>query len=179
MEAIQGGYPGLVVMLTFGPSLPRRDMIRSGKSLADVEYGLLVPFLDGMVEAVRGRTRIVDGFELSYGYKTPREFEEGYRLMTEGVAPIVADPAAYRRVVSPGFGIWLDYDWRKKGWDVVDTSKNYFTPAGFEASVRSALQRSDEFVWIYSETPRWWSAEGGSVKLPAAYDEAVRRARQD
>ncbi len=178
MAAVQDGYPDLVVVLTFGPSLPRREMLRSSKPLAEVEYGLLVPFLDGMVEAVRGKTRIVDGFELSYGYKADRQFDEGRELMTEGVAPIVADPPSYRRVVSPAFGIWLDYDWRKTGWDVADPSRNYFTPAGFEASVRAALERSDEFVWIYSETPRWWSAEGGPVKLPAAYEEALRRSRR-
>ncbi|HEY2159567.1 MAG TPA: hypothetical protein VGH33_28340 [Isosphaeraceae bacterium] len=178
MTAIQDGYPDLVVLLTFGPSLPRRQMLRSGKPLAEVEYGLLVPFLDGMIESARGKARIVDGFELSYGYKMPREFDQGRTLMTEGVAPIVADPAAYRRVVSPGFGIWLDYDWRKIGWDVTNPSKNYFTPAGFEASVRAALERSDEFVWIYTDTPRWWSADGGPVKLLAAYDEALRRSRR-
>lgn len=178
MRAFQDGYPDLVVFLTFGPSLPRRQMLRGGKPLADVEYGLLAPFLDGMVEATEGRARIVDGFELSYGFRSLREFEEGYRLMTEGVAPIVADPAAYRRVVSPGFGLWLDNDWRKKGWDVGDPSKNFFTPEAFEASVRSALERSDEFVWIYTETPRWWSPGGGPVKLPSAYDAALRRARR-
>lgn len=178
MGAFQEGSPDLVVMLTFGPSLTRRQMLRGAKPLSEVEYGLLVPFIDGMVEASRGRTRIVDGFELSYGFKTPRDFEEGYRLMTEGVAPIVADAASYRRAVSSGFGIWLDNDWRRKGWDVADPSKNFFTPESFESSVRAALERSDEFVWIYTETPRWWSAGGGPVKLPAAYDAALRRARR-
>lgn len=178
MRAFQDGYPGLIVFLTFGPSLPRRQMLREGKPLPDTEYGLLVPFLDGMVEAAEGRSRIVDGFELSYGFKTRREFEDGYRLMTEGVAAIVADPAAYRRVVSAGFGLWLDHDWRKSGWDVADPAKNYFTPESFEASVRAALGRSDEFVWIYAETPRWWSPDVGPIKLPIAYDAALRRARR-
>ena len=84
MGAFQEGFPDLVVLMTFGPSLPRRQMLRGGKPLSDVEYGLLVPFVDGMVEAARGKTRIVDGFEPSYGFKTAREFEDGYRLMTEG-----------------------------------------------------------------------------------------------
>jgi hypothetical protein len=33
-------------------------------------------------------------------------------------------------------------------------------------------------VWIYTEQPRWWSAEGKTVKLPEPYAEAVRRARK-
>ena len=154
MRAFQDGYPDLVVLLTFGPSLPRRQMLRAGNPLADVEYGLLAPFLDGMVEAAEGRARIVDGFELSYGFKTPREFEEGYRLMTEGVAPIVADPAAYRRVVSPGFGLWLDNDWRKKGWDAVRTEplKNYFHPEGVRR--RASARRSGGRTSSSGSTPR-------------------------
>jgi hypothetical protein len=44
--------------------------------------------------------------------------------------------------------------------------------------VREALERSDEYVWVYSETPRWWSQEGKPVKLPEAYSAALRRARK-
>lgn len=50
--------------------------------------------------------------------------------------------------------------------------KNHFTPDEFEAAVRAALQRSDEYVWVYTEQPRWWTNE----KLPAAYVEAVEQA---
>jgi hypothetical protein len=71
----------------------------------------------------------------------------------------------------------MDQDWRKNGWDVDDVSKNYFTPETFETSVRIALATADEFVWIYTETPRWWSDLGGPVKLPPAYAEALRKAR--
>jgi len=70
------------------------------------------------------------------------------------------------RFFSFGFGIWIDYDWRKKGWDDQDVSKNYYTPEGFEKTVSTALKTADEYVWIYTETPRWWSAEGKTVKLP-------------
>jgi hypothetical protein len=178
MSSIQDAFPDLVVFLTFGTSLPARDLLRSGKPLEAGEYGLLAPFVDGLVEAARGKTRIVDGFELSYSYKTKARFDEGYRLMTESVAPIVADPAAYSRVISRGFGLWLDYDWRVKGWDVQEPSKNYFSPETFETSIRAALERSDEYVWVYSEMPRWWSPAGGPVKLPKSYDDALRRARR-
>jgi hypothetical protein len=56
---------------------------------------------------------------------------------------------------------------------VDDFSKNHFTPAEFEAAVRSALEVSDEYVWIYTEQPRWWTSE----RLPAAYIDALRSAR--
>ena len=177
MSAFQGGFPDLTVFLTFGHSLPRRESDGGRKPLSACDYGLLAPFLDGMVAAARGKARLVDGFEPSYGYREKARFDSAYRLMKEGVLPIVADPDGYRRVVSAGFGLWMDHDWRKLGWDASDPSKNYFTPEGFGSSLRWALERSDRYVWIYTETPRWWSEEGDRVKLPDAYDRAIRRAR--
>jgi hypothetical protein len=147
------------------------------KPLADCDYGLLAPFLDGMIAAARGDTTLVDGFELSYGYKEPARFEAAYQLMKQGVLPIVADPKQYARVVRAGFGLWLDYDWRARGWDASDAARNYFTPVAFEASLKTALERSDQYVWIYTETPRWFSENDQRVKLPEAYVEAIERAR--
>jgi hypothetical protein len=69
----------------------------------------------------------------------------------------------------------MDEDWRKYGWDTNDFSKNYFTPDAFATSADAALQTADEYVWIYTETPRWWSNVGKPEKLPAAYDAALRR----
>jgi hypothetical protein len=88
----------------------------------------------------------------------------------------VSDADKYLRFCSLGFGLWLDDDWRKRGWETEAVEKNYFPPDVFEAAVREALFACDEYVWIYSETPRWWSADGRPVKLPAAYDAALRRA---
>lgn len=178
MEALQEGFPGLTVLLTFGYSLPWMESEGGRKPLAECRYGLLAPFLDGMVEAARGATRLVDGHELSYGYRDPALFGAAYRTMKEGLLPLVADDGKYLRHVSAGFGIWMDYDWRRHGWRTDQVDGNYFTPQALEASVRGALQAADEYVWIYSETPRWWTEEGGPRDLPPPYEAAIRRARR-
>ncbi len=177
MEAFQKGCPDLTVFLAFGYSLPWIESSAGRGSLADCHYGLLAPFLDGMVEAAKGRTRLIDGNESSYGYKTPERFTSASRAMKQDLLPIVNDPQKYQRLFSFSFGLWMDKDWRKVEWDETDFSKNYFSPEVFEASVRQALAVADEYVWIYSETPRWWSKEGKPIKLPEAYDGAIRRAR--
>jgi hypothetical protein len=179
MRAFHEGYPGITLFLTFGYSLPWQETRGGSRPLSDCNYGLLAPFLDGMIEAARGRDRIVDGFELSYGYKTGEQFAAGRKMMKQGVLPIVLDAEKYRHVFSSGFGIWMDFDWRKKGWDADDPSKNYFSPELFCASVHEALREADEFVWIYSETPRWWSDAGAPVKLPEAYETALRKVRNE
>jgi len=178
MEAFQEGYPGLTVFLTFGHSLPFVQAGGKKEKLPDASYGLLAPFLDGMIEAARDRAKLVDGHELSYGYKEPGRFEAAYRMMSQDVLPIVSDVGKYRRVYSFGFGIWMDHDQRKLGWNSEDPSKNYFTPELLEGAVRKAMQTSDEYVWVYTEIPRWWSDGGGRVKLPQGYADALARARR-
>src|SRR6185503_15179576 len=61
MEAFQEGYSGLVVFLTFGYGLPWVQTASGAKPLADADYGLLAPFLDGMIAAAEGKTRVVEG----------------------------------------------------------------------------------------------------------------------
>jgi len=177
MEAFQEGYPDLTVFLTFGHCLPWGESQGGKKPLADVGYGLLAPFCDGLVEGVHGKTILVDGHEYSYHYRDVAQYDKAYKAMSQDLLVIVKDPEKYKQVVSLGFGIWMDDNWRKWGWDENDVSKNYFTPEVFEACVRKALDTSDEYVWIYTEQPRWWS-DKGPQKVPAAYDAALRRAKQ-
>src|SRR5213078_4722103 len=95
MEAFQKDYPGLPIFLTFGYSLPWLESGAGKGSLADCHYGLLAPFLVGMVEAAKGRTRLIDGNENSYGYKTPERFTNSWRAMKQELSPIVNDPQKY------------------------------------------------------------------------------------
>lgn len=177
MEAFQQELPDLVVFMTWSYSLPFRQTNGDQKNLVQVEYGLLKPFLDGMFDAARGKTKIVDGFESSYGYKTQRQFNEVRTTMKQSILPWMPDRERYLNHSSLGFGLWLDNDWRKTGWNETESSKNYFTPQQFEVSLKNALAASDEYVWIYTEKPRWWSApEGRQVALPIEYDQAVRHA---
>src|SRR3954469_11087806 len=129
MEAFQAGYPNLVVFLTFGYRLPWDESRHGRIPLAECHYGLLAPFLDGMFAAARGKTIFVDGHETAYSWREPEKFAEGYKETEDRLLPIVSDEERYHQFVSIGFGLWLDHDWRKRGWSE-DASKNYFTPEG-------------------------------------------------
>jgi hypothetical protein len=178
MTAFQEGHPDLTLMLTFGPSLVWNESRGGTKPLEECRYGLLVPFVDGLIDAVKGNSEIVDGFEPSYGYREPASFEKAFELMTRKAPGLMSDPPAYRRIISAGFGLWLDYDWRKKGWKTDTIEANYFSPERFQTALRSALYWSDEYVWIYTEKPRWWTSDGKLLDLPDAYVQAIRRARE-
>lgn len=178
MTAIAAELTRPVILLTFGYTLPWKQSEEGKQPLADVSYGLLAPFLDGMLDAAPAGAVLVDGYELSYGYREPAAFVRARRQIKRDVFPIVAEPQRYAAHMQAGFGIWLDYDWRRRGWNVEQLEKNYFTPAGFETSVAAAWSASDRYVWIYTETPRWWTREQGSQALPPAYGVALRRVKQ-
>ena len=122
------------------------------------EYNLLPAFYDGLLEALPSGATLVDGFELAYAYKEPRQFAAGYRQIQEAVK-ISEVPDHYRTKVKAGFGLWIDYlknphyftaeefrqavsaHWRK----ATDTSGfivrsfGFFPPSGVERSHIEAL----------------------------------------
>lgn len=176
MRAFQDEFPDLTILMTWAHSLPYEQADKDLTNLPKRSYGLLAPFTDGLIDAAEGKTKIVDGYESAYGFLSAAQFAAARRFMTEGVLPVVGDSSKYRQVISPGFGIWMDYDWLKFGWDVENVERNYFTPEAFEYSVHAACQNADEYVWIFTQTPRWWSDNGKPVKMSPAYDQALRRA---
>jgi len=92
-DNFQQGYPDLTVFLSLGYSGAWYSA-QGGKPLKDCDYGLLAPFMDGMTEAVKGRTKIVDGYEIG-SYLQPATLHFGYKAMDKDLLGIVADPKKY------------------------------------------------------------------------------------
>ena len=177
MSAFQDGFPDLTVLLTFGHSLAWKQSDGGKKLLADCRDGLLVPFLDGMIDSANGKTQLVDGHEASYGYRDPALFAQARDAIKLKASGLAADPAKYGKTVKAGFGLWLDYDRPRYGWNTTKLESNYFSPERFLASLSAAVEQTEEYVWIYTEKPRWWSNVGTAVNLPPAYIDAVQRVR--
>ncbi len=172
ISAVNGQFPEITILLTFGYQIAQPRTERNEKDRSQAHYGLLADFLDGVLTSCSDQTTIVDAWEQSYGYKRPEQFEKAYDTIKTKALEWTITPDRYKKHVRAGFGIWMDYDWRTHGWDVENVSKNYSPPAAFEESVRAALRVSDEYVWIYTEQPRWWTNE----RLPKSYVEALKKA---
>ena len=138
ITAFQEGYPGLTVLLTFGDSLVWRQSDHGKKPLADCPDGLLVAFIDGMIEAAKQPARLIDGHEMSYGYRDPAAFASARDTIKVQAAALSSDRAGYARFVTAAFGIWLDHDWRKHGWKPDQAESNYFSPERLETSLPPA-----------------------------------------
>ena len=176
MEAFQSEFPGLKILMTFGYGAAWQESDAGKRPLKDCSYGLLSPFLDGMIDAAQGGSQLIDGWESAYSYFEEKKFRKARKMIHEDVLAMVADREQYKKVFSASFGLWMDYDTPKSTWDVEHPERNFTPPEKFESILRHALCYADEYVWVYSEVPRWWSNEGHPVKLSPAYDAAIRRA---
>jgi hypothetical protein len=177
MRALEAGYPGLTVFLTLAAA--HADIQRRGDHIAFERgnYGLLPPFVDGLVLGASSAARIVDGMEAAYPVREASAVDS-YFAAQEEADFLFTDPEKYRRVVSRSLGVWLDFDWRHRVWSDTEIRKNYRSPESLRATLRRALEKADDYVWLYAETPKWWTAKGGRAKLPEAYVQAVRDARK-
>jgi hypothetical protein len=151
----------------------------NGRALGDPNsrYALLPAFMDGMLEGANPRTKWVDAWEFAYTYKERQQFLEAYHTVTNKIPlyDVTAVPDLYRSKMRVGFGLMLDYLYGPEGrlpWNTTDLSKNYFSPSEFGRSVQTALNVSDEYVWVYSERVGFFPPRG----LPPAYLEAIRAA---
>lgn len=172
MRAIDAEYPGIVILTLYGPCLPYIQAPKGDLKLAD--YGLLMAFYDGMIEVASPKTTIIDGFECSYGYRTPEPFDEGRKIVMERAKAMSTSQKDYDKHIRMGYGIWADNGGAPQGWHPDDFTKNYYSPEGLRASLAYALERSDGYVWVYSERLRWW----GDRNAPQPYIDALALAKK-
>jgi hypothetical protein len=128
-----------------------------------------------MLDACTPETRIVDGYEASYGYKEWVQFLEGYHQIKNQALEISRAPMQYRLHVDAAFGVWMDCNSHKNPWNTEDFSKNHFSPQAFQKALHYALKASDKYVWVRTERVNWWTGE----KIPQEYEEALTKARED
>lgn len=180
MEAMQAEFPNLEVFITHSYALAWPNWHHNPSLAAEpvTAYNLLPAFLDGLHDVAGEKVKIVDGHEIAYRWKTKGEFEVGYKYATEDsiTSGLVGSPEAYKRVRSIGFGLWMDTPAAGRTTDEVadDLSAYHFSPAEWEQALRYALERADEYVWIYTLPQSWpWRQTE-----PQAYYDATVRARE-
>ena len=157
-------FPEITIGLLYGYALPAREKTR---------YLLLPAFLDGMLAGSAPEASFVDLWEFGHGYKDAADFEKAARTIRN--AALTSVPDLYRRMVYVGSSLRIDFAPRGTTWTPETPEENYFSPARFSASLRSALQTSERYVWIYSEeTPRFFPP----AMLPGAYLTAMKDARR-
>jgi hypothetical protein len=160
------------------------DPLRRARSVDSYAYGLMAPFLDGMLEAAGPGVRLLDGNEHSYYYKSPLEFYRAYHTMRQSSKLYVAPElrAKFERQVNAANALYVDYLFNFRPDIFKNNVAAGMTPEErarwFEHNTYYALQTSDEYVWLYSENMNWWTKKNippGMVDAIVAAKEKVAR----
>ena len=182
MEAIQDGFPDIVLLLSLAHSYVNRTPQASQKLSKLSSYGLLPAFVNGLLDAAGPRVRMIDGQEQAYGYVTPEEYFRGYHDIRQRALELVPRElwGKYRDKMEAGVAIFANLQLA-----VHRTTTRYWVPHYlepderlrlFEQNVYHALHTTDEYAWLYSEHMGWWES-GHPVPTPAGALDAIRAAR--
>jgi hypothetical protein len=177
MRAFERAYPGITILslYSFGAfEIPQNATYQTAHASLeqDGSLGLYAAFTEGMLEAASDQAVLIDGNESSYYFLRPRDFDAArVHALTDAqvfVAPALR--AKFTRQFKLSSAMFLD------------GTMNFFNSARFFGyylqndterrnlithNVYHGLRSSDEFVWVYSETPNWWKRSLPNGDLPA------------
>lgn len=169
-RAMTAVKPDLTILYTFADSLLT---LSPEGPLPEAAYGLLPAFLDGMLEGAGRHAAFYDALEMAYPTRERSRFEQ-LKQAVQAAKRLSSVPILYAARMRTGFGLWMDHDWRRHGWDPISTAGNYFQPDELRQALESALATTDKYVWLYSEQLNWWTGKG----LSPAYVQAVQAGRK-
>lgn len=190
IRAINKEFSDPVLFLTWGYELPV-VYPHPTEPGGQPGYALLIPFLDGIIEAASPGTVLVNGYEYAYGFVSKKAFMGGKEMVKNTVrSTITSEPEAFDKHVQYGCPIYPDM-WSGFGslpFVFDDVEANLVTPALLRTMMANALAATDKYVWVYTEHLYWWDhdAEFGvdapieyrKANVPQEYIEAVSMARK-
>jgi hypothetical protein len=194
MAAICAEYPDITILNYQGSQQLAYDSMNWSAepdpdlpALANAGYGLVAPFLDGMLEGIpdgSGAT-LVDGGPL-YHATLDRRFKDYRAVSYRKSLRRSAVPEAFRKHMRLAFATWID----GRGWGTYPWSQtppyfdNQFTPNELEHSLYYALLNADKYAWLWNEKavffPKAGKAQllfGPNATVNADYCRALENAK--
>ena len=168
MRAMAKEYPRLTLfclwMFSLDPGMVRGDV--ASPTLHDNRYGLWPAFVNGLLDGAPRSVKLIDADENAYHADSRARYTDLYNLVKDAKSPLMRllapeNRSTYRRQVKAGFGFYVDSYINPPGspWYIGPL------PGGtrmerLQENVASALEVSDEYVWIDGEKCRWWDTGG-------------------
>ena len=140
-------------------------------------YGLLHDFMLGILEGADRGTVIVDGNEASYYTSDFEGYNQAYHFVHQTMLGAIPEELhyKYRAQVAVAHAIFADVHSNTRPLHMHST---YMTPEeralSMEWVVYHALRNSDQYVWFYTEKPRYLDNHLVAPEMPPA----IERARQ-
>lgn len=168
MSAMAKENPDLTLLCFFlhSYSLSATKSADPFAALETKEYGLLSPFVDGMLDALPPSMTLVDATENGYGYNSETDFLRAYKEIKNDAQLLVSPPnrAKYRAQVQVGFGLYVDAYSLPEGQKWALPGQGLPRAELLFQNLSSALSASDEYVWLYGEAGRWWPEPRETLK---------------
>ena len=186
MRAFERAYPGITIfyLKSFGvfeiAQNASYETAHAGLE-EDGSLGLFAAFSEGMLEAATDKAVLIDGNESSYDHLRPKDFDTGRNRALKD-AQIFITPALRTKFTR---------QFRFANSIYIDGIMNLFDSARFFGyylqndterrnliahNIYHGLRSSDEFVWVYSESPNWWTRTLPNADLPAL-ENAIKRGK--
>jgi hypothetical protein len=203
--ALNGEFPDPVIMFFHAAGYTawqcgdRLNKPVDPSELRQAGMGLMVPFLDGILEGSTDQTIIVDATSQAKWWTQRRQLETGRRHVKEDALMLSQVPQLYRRKVKVGFCYRLDYhpqEEKLQGYNRVGglfdpavPAANFFSPEKLEETLKLALEVGDGYVLFWNARANWWldsvdarPLDGAPLSdfsrwVPRAYWAALNNAR--
>jgi hypothetical protein len=186
MRAFERAYPGITIfyLKSFGVFEIAQNATYETAHAAleeDGGLGLFAAFSEGMLEAATDKAVLIDGNESSYDYLRPSDFDTGQTRALNDAQVFVAPElrSKFKRQFKFANSIFIDgvmnlfNSARFFGYYLQDDTERRNLVAH---NIYHGLRSSDEFVWVYAESPNWWKRTLPNGDL-TALESAIERGK--
>ncbi len=167
MRAIGKEYPDITMMylwfMTRNMSTARGGNVQ--EALKTDNYGLWPAFANGMLEAAPPQAKFVDATEEAYYARNKSDLLDLYNAVRNDNSPLqrLVSPelrAKYRAQVQAGQSVYADAYYSKPDFEFYIGPKEGGTELDrLREMTHFALDASDEYVWFYNESAKWWPVD--------------------
>ena len=182
MQAVNRVYPDITIILY--PNSGWKNTL---------EYELLSPFVDGLLEGLGPRATLIDA-GAGYDLQTYQQFLKVRGQAEEKGLKRTRVTGLYQKM-QYGIGLWLDYESRFDGpfagWltNPENYNENFRPPKELGNTLHNALTVTDRYVWLFVWHGESWWAPGTPQRklcplcphlkgfLPRAYRDAITNCR--
>lgn len=154
------------------------DPVQRDGFLVQAKYALLPAFLNGMLDVVGPRARIIDGAEAGYTVYYETGFDSLRKLVRETGLGLIEpeNRQRYQERFSMGLGLFLDrYLYLNQGRSPFQLLSDTERLQAMEQLIYGALKRSESYVWMYSNVVDWTGFRK-PYNVPPGVAEGIRSA---
>jgi hypothetical protein len=147
------------------------DPLEQWPTIDEAPFGLMVPFIDGILEGSTDETILVDCTSQSKWWVDRPELEAARKLVKEEARSLSQVPELYDRKMRAGFTYRLGVHPQEEAiggqkevsppyeswmYDPTAPDKNFFTPEKLEETLKLALEIGDGYVLFWNYRANWW-----------------------